>query len=825
MKTYLLFILLVFVPLLFFGQTEDTLKVKTDKDDITQILVTASALESNDQAQDISGLLQSSRDIFVSTAGYTFGQTRFKIRGYDTDNSIVMINGVQMNDMETGRAYWSSWGGLNDATRNKVINAGISDSKYSFGGVGGTTNMITRASRFKKGVKFTYSSTNRSYRNRLMFLSSTGLMKNGWAFTLSGSRRWAQEGYVEGTFYDAWSYFLSAEKKLNDQHSIGLIAFAAPTKRGKNGVSTQEAYDLAGTNYYNPYWGWQNGEKRNSRINIFHQPTIMLTHYWDMDDKATLTTTAYYSFGKGISTALDWYDAPDPRPDYYKNLPSWDSDVGGLTPKEREYLWKTDENFRQIDWDHLYFVNRKNLYTVEDVDGVEGKTHTGNLSNYIIEERRYDKDHVGFNMNYIKELADNITLSTGLNLSWFKGYRYKVVNDLLGGDFYLNVDKYAERDFQDPIKAQNDLNHPNQVLNVGDRFGYDYTANVNEYQWFAQAEFKYTKVDFYVGGKLSSTKFWRTGHMRNGKFPDESYGEGEKKDFFNGGIKAGATYKITGRHFASINTMYLSRAPFFRNSYLSARTRDHIVSNLTSEKIYTADINYIYRTPYIKSRITGYYSRFEDQLYNKMLYHEVLRSFGNYLMTGVDKLHYGLEIGIEGKVTQNITLIGVFAHGVHIYDSRPEITITVDNIAQVLSERTAYLKNYRVGGYPQTAASAGVKYFSSKYIWGGFSVNFYDNAFVEINPDRRTPEGVANFDPAYPERANVLDQEKFDPTFTLDAYIGKSWQIDYKYYISISFSVNNILDNQEFAFGGFEQFRYNPLLLDKFPPKYFYLYG
>jgi len=824
---------LFFTSLYIFGlaQVTDTTSVKEDEEYIPQITVFAEDLESDDQAQDIGGLLQSSRDIFVSTAGYVFGQTRFKIRGYSSENTDVLINGIRVNDFATGRPYWSSCGGLNDATRNKEIETGIASSNYAFGGIGGVTNMITRASTYRKQVKFTYSSTNRSYRNRLMFLYSTGLMENGWAIIASGSRRWANEGYVEGTFYDAWGYFMSVEKKFNKRHSLGLIAYGSPNKRGKNGVSVQEAYDLSGTSYYNPYWGYQNGEKRNSRVGNYHQPMFMLSHYWDINNKTSLTSTIYYTFGRGGSTALDWYDAADPRPDYYRNLPSYDGefnnqgDINNSTSEQRLNNWQNDESFRQLDYDWFYFVNRKNLYTIDDVDGVEGTTHTGMLSNYIIEDRRNDKSQIGANFNLIKEFNEHITLSSGLNLSWFKGYQYKVVEDLMGGEFYLNVDKYAERDFVDEQSAQNDLNNPNQVIMEGDKFGYDYTANINKYNLFVQADFSYSKVDFFVAGMLSYDQFWRTGHMRNGKFPENSYGDSEKHNFTNYGLKAGATYKITGRHLIDVNAMYMTRAPYFRTAYISARTRNEVVNDLSNEKIFSADISYIYRSPYLKARVTGYYTNFVDQLYSRSFYHETLRSFVNYQMTGVDKVHYGVEVGIDGKVSQNFSLFGVLAIGEYYYNSRPTATISVDNSARVLDNREVYLKNYMVGGFPQTAMSAGVKYFSSRYIYGGASINYYDNIYLDLNPDRRTAEAVANYGPDYPEREKVLEQEKLKSSYTIDAYIGKSWRIDYKYFISVNFSVNNILNNQDFAFGGFEQYRYDPLDIEKFPPKYFYLYG
>jgi len=660
-----------------------------------------------------------------------------------------------------------------------------------------------------------------------MFITSTGMKENGWAFTLSGSRRWAQEGYIEGTFYNAWAYFLSAEKKINRQHSLGLIAYAAPSSRGRNGVSTNEAYDLYGSNFYNPYWGYQNGEKRNSRISNYHQPMFILTHYWDVNSKTSINSSVYYTFGRGGSTALEWYAGADPRPDYYKKLPSWDGDYGG-TPEERDELWRTDASYRQINWDDMYAINRNNIDRIDNADGIKGNSVTGLRSNYIVEDRRNDKSHLGFNVNLNHEINSNVTLSGGLNMSRYKGYHFKVVDDLLGGDFYVDYDKWIERsELQDSSYMHNDLNVENNIVKEGDRFGYDYTTNINDYSVFGQAEFVYGNLEYYFGGTLKYNEFWRTGNMRNGKFPDESEGDSEKQEFFTYGIKGGLLYKITGRHMVRANAMYMTQAPWFRSSYMSSRTRDHILNDLRNEKIMSVDASYIYRSPYVKSRLTGYYLTLQDQVYLRFLYHEVLRSFGTYLMTGVDKKHYGLEYGLEAKVSQNITLIGVAALGRNLYDSRPDITITVDNVAEVLSNRTAYIENYNVGGSPQTALSAGFKYFSSYYIYGGVNVNYFDDMYIEINPDRRTIEGPGNYGQDYPERYNVINQEKMDPesNFTVNVYIGKSWRIDYKYYISLNFSVSNLLDNRDLSFGGFEQYRYDPFQLDKFPSKYFYLYG
>ncbi|MCK4569248.1 MAG: TonB-dependent receptor [Bacteroidales bacterium] len=786
-------------------------------------------LEGYGENQDVSGLLMSSRDIFESTAGYTFGPARYRIRGYDTENTSVLINGIKVNDIGSGRAYWGSWGGLNDALRNQSIYTGINASNLTFGGIGGVTNITTRASAYGKGLKVTYSSANRSYRNRIMVLYSTGMMESGWALTVSGSRRWAEEGYVKGTFYDAWSYFISAEKKINSKHSIGLIGYGSPNKRGRTGIAVQEANDLVNDNHYNPYWGFQNGEVRNARIGNYHQPMIMLSHYWTMSSKTSLTSTLYYNFGKGGSTALNWTETGDPRPDYYRNLPSYSLEGGDMEQYEyRTRMWQENEVFRQINWDHMYFANSKFLNTIYNVDGIDGNNITAYRSKYIIEDRRNDKSQIGFNMNVKSELNKHLNLAGGLELVWYKGFHFNKIVDLLGGEFWLDVDKYADQvgTYTYSDESQNDLRTPNRLVKVGDRFGHDYTSNVNTYNGFAQAEFTYSKFDFYVAGNLSFSEFWRTGNMQNGKFPENSLGDSEKKQFTNYGVKGGLVFKIDGRNFISANGEYSTRAPFFRNSYISPRTRDYTVTNLVSEKILSGDINYRFRASWMKARLSLYYSKFTDQTWSRSFYHDDLNTFVNYAMTGVDKVHAGMELGVKINITTSLVATAVYGRGQFIYDSRPLVTITEDNSADVLAEdRVVYLENYYVGGMPQTVGSVGLKYNSQKYWWLGVNFNYFGDIYLDINPDRRTAEALAGYAQDDYRIEKILDQEKLPDGFTMDLFAGKSWRVNKKYYIGLSLNVSNLLNTRDLAIGGFEQLRYDHENIDRFPPKYIYLFG
>lgn len=790
------------------------------------ITITEVELDNDNDAQDISGLLSSSRDVFLSTAAFTFGPARFRVRGYDSDYTDILMNGMPVNDMETGRVYWSTWGGLNDATRNQEIQDGLSPTSYTFGGVGGGTNIVTRAARQRKQLKGSYALTNRSYRNRIMFTASTGLMKNGWAFTASGSRRWANEGYVPGTFYDAWAYFLSAEKQLNKQHSIELTAFGAPIRRGKSSGATQEMYDLAGTNYYNSYWGYQNGKMRNARVSNTHQPMLIFSHYWTPNEKTELHTAFSYQFGRNGTTALDWYDTRDPRPDYYRKLPSFaqDSEV-----RQRLVDWfREDEANRQLNWDYFFDINRNSNFTVENANGVAGNTIAGNRSRYVVEERRYDSKQLGFNTVLRKELTDELTLNSGLNYQHYQGERFKVLEDLLGGDYYLDIDKFAERDFignEDAV--QNDLQTPNRVITEGDRFGYDYDVNIRRAKGWVQGRYELRRLNLFAAANFSQTEYWRTGNMQNGKFPDQSLGDSEKLSFTNWGAKGGVTYKLSGRHFVFANGTYQTRAPYFRNAFLSPRTRNQAVANLTDEKILSVEGGYLLRTPLIKARATAYYTQFQDQTTLRSFYHDELRSFVNYILSGVDKTHRGVELGVEAKIIPTLSLVGVAAMGEYKYTSRPSATIAQDNNSTLLAEdRTIYAKNFFVGGTPQTALSAGLKYNSPKYWFANINVNYFDHIYIDFNPDRRTIGAVEDLEPGTQSWESVISQEKAPSAVTVDFFGGKSWKFG-KTFLFLNVGINNLLDKQDFKTGGYEQLRfdYQNKDVNRFPSRYFYYYG
>ncbi len=784
--------------------------------DLSTLSTTESFSEDGFETQSIQGVLSSSADIFLSTAAYTFGPVMFRVRGYDAQYQNVSINGFVVNDIESGAPYYSNWGGLNDVMRNSMVTTGPEPIGFLFEPVGGATRINTRASAYRSGLKAVYSYSNRTYRNRAMVTYSTGMMQNNWAITGSFSRRWSERGYEEGTFYDANSFFLSVEKKLGDRHSLALTLLDAIYERGVAGGTTQEVYDLAEDNYYNPYWGYQNGKVRNARVRSSNKPLFTLTHFWKPAPGVDLQTTAGYWFGKGGYSALNWYDVLDPRPDYYRKLPSYFSD-----PADKGQLaeaWKQNPAVRHIDWDHFYFSNRKNSYVVSDEGGVAGRSVSGNRSKYIVEDRRNDLSQFQFNQRVSWDLSERVNLTGGLLADIYRGHNFNVIKDLLGGDYWLDIDQFAERDYPNDLNAyQNDLNQPNRAVREGDVFGNSYYAFQQGLTLWGTGRYTGRQYSVYLGGNGRYTSMWREGLMRKGLFPDNSFGESEKLKYLTWGVKAGGDFRFTGRHLIVLNALASSNPPLFRNSFLSPRTRNTTTPGLKQETLYSADASYILRSPVIKGRLTAYYTRFDNQVELTSFYHDEWRTLVNYAMTGIDKENYGLEAGAELNITPELAFNAVASVGQHLWVSNPDITITQDNNSEVLSNEEVWIRYFRQSGTPQRAFAAGLEYNSSRFWWAGITASYYDEIYLDFNPVTRTKDETGFYPYWEP-------QQKADPGFLLDLFAGKSWKID-DVYVNLSANLSNLLNNKTFITGGFEQYRFDPEKPELFQPKVYYYNG
>lgn len=794
------------------------------------------SLDENDFAdagpQNISSVLNAGRNPFFSAAAYNFSPLRFKIRGYDADLSETYMNGIPITNLDNGFTPFGLWGGLNDVMRNRDMTIGLRPSTFAFGDIGTTTSIDARASKQRKQTSFSYALSNRSYDHRWMLTHSTGMNKKGWAFTFSGSRRWAEEGYVPGTYYNGWSYFLGVDKRLGQKNMLSLVAFGAPTENGRQGAAVTEMQELSGTNYYNPYWGYQNGKKRNASVGKTNQPVFIITHEFRINDNTVLTTAAGYSFGKRSVSGIDWYNAPDPRPDYYRYLPSYQTDPA-IKDIVTDQL-KNNEASRQINWQNFYDVNRDNTETVYNVDGISGNNVTGHRSLYILANRVTDTKKFNFNTVLNSRFSDHLDFTAGLTAQSQKNTYYQQINDLLGGAFYVDLNQFAERSFPgDPNAAQNDLAHPNRLVKTNEKYGYNYDINVVRTAAWAQTFFKYNKIDFFLAAEVSQNLFWRRGNVQNGLFPEDSYGKSNINYFVNYSFKGGITYKLNGRNYFYANAAYSTRAPFFENAYIAPRTRNIEQDNLTSEIIQTAEAGYILNAPKLKIRLNGYYTSFQHGFNVLTFYHETYQNFVNYALSNIDKQHFGGEFGFEAKIARNLTLNGAAAVGRYYYSSRQNAVVSLDNTAEILEEQTVYSENYRVASTPQEAYSLGITYRSPKFWFVSLTGNYFDQRWLDFNPIRRTIAAVDGIDPKGTQWHEIIDQTKLATAYTIDFFGGYSYKISRAahkqkpLYLVLNAGINNLLNDKDIITGGYEQLRFDFDTKDpkQFPPKLYYAYG
>ena len=779
----------------------------------------------------VPSLLSANRDVFLTTASFHFNSLRFKMRGYDADLFTTHINGMNMNSLTDGNTQWGLWSGLNEVTKNTQLILGLRPGEMAFGNIGNMVSMDMRASKQRAQTQVNYAFSNRSYNHRWMFTKSMGMNKKGWAYSISGSYRFAAEGYVPGTEYQGGSYFIAIDKSIHENHLLSFLFFGSSVINGRQGAVLEESVRLAGTPSYNPYWGFQGGVKRNANMGIAHQPVVMLIDENRLNNHTTLQTTIGCILGEKSSTSLDWYKAPDPRPDYYHYLPSFQND--SLVGIEVANNMKESESLRQINWNRLYEVNMNSRETVTDVNGEVGNLITGFRSHYILQERVAGIKNIQVNSVFNTRLNAILLLTIGASFQMQQSHYYKKVNDLLGGVFFVDRNQFAERDFpNNEIVIQNDLNHPNRILNTGDIYGYDYTVIHQQASCWAQLNGTKKKFDFFIAGELTYLGYQRDGKMKNGLFPENSYGKSFLNEFTNFGLKGGITYKINGRKYLYLHAAIVRKAPKFDDLFISPRTRDTQQENKMNEKIYSTEFGYIWNAPAIKIRLSAYLTNFVDGMKVITFYHDGYRNFVNYALSGLDKVHFGSELGLEWKLKKGISLNAAIAAGRYYYTSRQDVAVSADNSIDVLEKSVIYSKNFRVSGTPQEAFSLGISYQSSGTLYMNLSANYFRELWLEFNPLRRTYSAVENLVEGSEQWNRVINQTQLPNQFTVDLSGGtlvkvKMFHSKDIHFLNINVGINNLLNNQQIKSGGYEQLRFDVVNRDtnKFPPKYFHSMG
>lgn len=777
--------------------------------------------EDENVTQSVS-IISSGTNAYANEVGYRWSPMRFKYRAYNAKYNDIYINGNPVNDIERGDFRYSFVGGLNNQTRSMESALPFEPNNFSMTGLGGSNNYNFRPSAMPVGQRISLAGGNRNYTLRGMYSYNSGLNDKGWAWSAGLTYRWADRGYVEGTFYNSLSYFLGVEKVFNDRHALALVTWGNPTERGTQSASTDEMYWLANNYNYNPNWGYQNGKKRSARVVNDYAPAALLTWDFKIDDDTKLTTSLLGKYSMYSSTRLNYNNGTNPAPDYYSLMPSYFYNVwntvssdGSVKNQEasdlaawtaaRDYLMASKAN-RQINWDRLYYSNK-----MASAQGADAMYY----------QQAYHDDQLAFSLSSALHtvLTKNSTLNLGVNLSTNKGMHYQTMEDLLGATTFHNsnyyvIGTYAENASQ-VFYDLNDGNTPKEVKE-GDRFGYDYNIFVNRAQAWAGYDVNLNFMRLFVNGRIGGTSLQREGKMRNGLAPNNSYGKGGTARFLDGGGKAGMNINLGRGNTVSLGAGYEWKAPTASVAFSSPQINNDFVKDLTNEKIFSSEIGYQLQNSWLHANIQAYYTRLQDVTEYSMFYYESNKSFSYVSLSGIAKHYYGIEAGLDFKLSSSFSINTLATISEAKYANNANVRYMLSNDGKYYDDIVVN-KNMREGGTPLSAYSVDLSYHANGWFIDLIG-NYYDRIYLYYTPVSRYYSNLpllkdASGNTVMDENGNpmhdiskVPSQAKGKGGFMLDASVGKSIYIG-KHQLSINLMLTNILNNRKLCTGGMEQNR------------------
>jgi outer membrane receptor protein involved in Fe transport len=602
--------------------------------------------------QEFPEILKATPGVYVTRAGGGYGDSRINLRGFDSENVAVMINGVPVNDMENGRVYWSNWAGLGDVTSTMQVQRGLGASKVAVASVGGTINIITKTTDAVQGGNIVTSIANDGYLKYGMTYS-TGLNDNGFAATVSASKI-SGDGYVDGTEFSGYNYFISLSQQINEAHRLSFTAFGAQQEHGQrfNRSTVSELSETdSGPKKANRDWGYKNGEVYHQAFNFYHKPQMSVNHLWNINDKSALSTAVYASFGSGGG-----------RRDEGSKIGSDEYRIGpaGLQP---------------IDFDRVVAENQAN--------GVNG-------SSDIISSSRNSHQWFGILSTYKNRINDELTISAGLDARYYVGSHWYQVDDLLGGQFFLDneSDTYA---FGKPLK-------------VGDRYNKDYDGIVLRSGLFAQAEYQVNEsLNLFMAGDISNTNYKKEEFMNNEIVGSRT---SESVDFLGYGIKGGGNYNLDAVNNVFVNVGYFSRAPFLTGVFLNEDTLD-ANEGAENEKVFSAELGYGFRGEKLSANVNIYYTQWLDKTNSGSI--GTGENIFFYNLLGIDALHQGIEVDFRYRATDDLTVTGMVSLG--DWQWKSNVSAIVRNQAgDEIDVVEVFAKDLKVGDAAQTTFALGADY-------------------------------------------------------------------------------------------------------------------
>ncbi len=692
-------------------------------------------------------ILSSTPSVYATKKGGGFGDSRINIRGFDQRNTAVMINGMPVNDMESGAVYWSNWAGLSDVTSAMQVQRGLGSSKLAISSVGGTINVLTRSSDKKEGVTISTRTGNDGY-SKILASYNSGLMENGLSFSGLFSRT-AGDGYVEGTKFEGYNYYLALGYRPNDNHDFQLTITGAPQRHNGRGYAPSLSDYIKygdGTDpniKYNGDFGYRNGKEDTFGGNFYHKPVASLNWDWRLTDESKLSTVLYASLGRGGSVGSIG------RINGGKSYKF--KDANGHVRFDDIIAWnegKTVKDFGGGKYKNPYHRSKYNGAFINTGDNgfpkkLGGKGKYG--SDNGISQRSSMNSHnwVGIISNFDTKLSETLTLDFGIDLRTYKGIHYRRLVDYMGADGYIDFD---------------DKNHPNGVKitetyapeisniwnvfkNVDDEQKIDY-YNDGKVRWlgaFGQLEYQQDAISMFVQGAISNNSYKRIDYFNY--LDSDPERESAWQSMLGGNVKGGINWNINESHNVFANAGYYLRQPNFRAVFPSYND-NRVNEDLQNEKVLGIELGYGFRSEMGRFNVNLYRTSWADRFMRKSAQFTINgdETRGMADLNGVEQIHMGAEFDGMLKLGENLKLFGMFSYGNYEYGSDVSATyydeankpIIIDGKEQ---KETLYLKGVKVGDVAQLTAKVGFDWkFAEKF---KFDLGYFyaDNLYANIDAE------------------------------------------------------------------------------------------
>lgn len=756
--------------------------------------------------------VEGAADLFTTMSAYNFSAMRYMRRGYDLRYTKQYVNGIDLWDPVASISDFTLVSAVRRMRPAESYKEGLSSDYSGVGGLCGVFDRSVRARDAALGSRATVSLSDRRYRYGLSLLSNGVSRDEQWAYSLSGSAKIGRDPHVKGLFAEDWGLSVAADRKFSDKQAVSLYGSVESTNRGLRSATLMETFNLTGNNLYNPSWGYFNDKIRSSRVASSVLPFFLVTYDALPHERTLVTVSTSYRFGRRSRSGLSWQNAATPYPDYYRYLPS--SYANPLLEAYAREQWRSgNSDVTQVNWGQMVWAN-----SLSNSDAL-----------YIVDNSVEDVSNLQLAVTARTKLRGGIEFSYGARYRSDASHNYKRVGDMLQSDGFVDDGGFMTNEDAYGNTLKSDMRNPYRRVGEGDIYGYNYRLFVNEWSVFARTAYRHKRFRAGFAAEFGDVSCWRSGEYEKEFMTNvSSYGPSSRKTFSRYNIKWEAGYSISPRHNIDATMMYATQAPDIGDIFYLPQYSNDAVYRPDALSLTAAEINYNATLPSAKFKLSAFTTTIKGQSSIYRYYDDILSASSHLLLSQIETHYYGIEAAGDINIMHGLTLsmAGSLATYGYTSDARADIWTDLDRKQRVEGSR-ARLKGYNIGGTPQSLFSADVRY-SGSYGWlATLSVNYMADSFVNINPIRRmdrTTIGAGS-----PERLDELTrQERLPTATTVNLFMLKSLKIKSSDIYVIA-SVNNLLNNRNIVYSGYEQMRLKRLSTDgsyaPFPSKYLFSYG